>query len=182
MNDSKDLINELQASTGIDELLIVKTAIRNGLRGTYVHPALITAIVNWVSPSFEAKMCTFIEEWKQLSAINTTKWWDAIATATPSSNSRLEHNIQLDLCKSLHGQMEVKTPDGFIDILTDTSLIEIKHVSHWKHALGQILAYSEFYSDKNLMIYLFGVNESNYDVDHIQTVLSKRNIMLVVYN
>lgn len=61
---------------------------------------------------------------------------------------------------SLHelmgGRKEVKTPYGAIDLLTDSTLYEVKKVEGWKGAIGQALMYSEFYPNHNRVVYLFG--------------------------
>ena len=45
------------------------------------------------------------------------------------------------LASQLQGKTEVKTPVGRIDILTKTQLIEVKRVSGWKSAIGQVKSY-----------------------------------------
>lgn len=40
---------------------------------------------------------------------------------------------------------ESTTPVGRIDVLTKTSVLEIKRIDDWKHGLGQVLAYGTFY-------------------------------------
>ena len=67
-----------------------------------------------------------------------------------------EKHIQVQLAKELGGQMEVETPVGYIDILTPTKIIEVKEISKWKHALGQILSYATYYPNREKCIYLFG--------------------------
>jgi RecB family endonuclease NucS len=70
---------------------------------------------------------------------------------------QLEKEWQTFLSKAYHPcQIEVKTPVGNIDILTPTKLIEIKRSDKWKHAIGQLLSYSEFYPTQQKYLYLFG--------------------------
>lgn len=45
------------------------------------------------------------------------------------------------------------------DLLTQTEIIEVKHLSEWKSAMGQILAYSGFYPEHHKRIHLFGKND-----------------------
>lgn len=54
------------------------------------------------------------------------------------------------------GKSEVETPLGYIDLLTDEYIIEFKHYTGAKAALGQVLAYSEFVKRKKKMVVLFG--------------------------
>lgn len=67
-----------------------------------------------------------------------------------------EKNIQEKIQRMFGGQREVHTPVGYIDLLTDTQLIESKRASQWKHAFGQLLSYAKFYPDRELVLYLFG--------------------------
>jgi len=60
------------------------------------------------------------------------------------------------LAKELNGRTEVNTPVGRIDILTKTQIIEVKRVSGWKAAKGQVKAYGHYYPKHKLRIHLFG--------------------------
>jgi len=60
------------------------------------------------------------------------------------------------------GESEVETPLGYIDLLTDKYIVEFKHYSGAKGALGQVLAYSHFVKRKNKMIVLFGKGLSTW--------------------
>ncbi|MEC4816442.1 MAG: hypothetical protein SAK29_24715 [Scytonema sp. PMC 1069.18] len=82
-----------------------------------------------------------------------------------TSKSNIETNIRVDakrlvarhrLHQELSGQTEVVTAVGRIDLLTDTEVIEIKDISDWKGALGQLLAYSAFFPNHSKRIHLFG--------------------------
>ena len=68
-----------------------------------------------------------------------------------------EEKIVRDRLMSLiGGQPEVSTPVGRIDLLTDTEIIEVKRVADWKSAMGQVLAYANFYPQHAKRIHLFG--------------------------
>jgi len=63
----------------------------------------------------------------------------------------------------LGGDIEVETPYGYIDLLTEDRLIEVKVFNNWKHALGQVLSYGKFYPERQKTIYLFDyVPEEDY--------------------
>ncbi len=75
-------------------------------------------------------------------------------------NKQIEKEIQKRLCKELkNAQIEVKTPNGFIDILTDNEIIEIKNGKNWKDAVGQILIYSTSYPNHIKRIHLFNIKK-----------------------
>jgi hypothetical protein len=60
------------------------------------------------------------------------------------------------LAQALNGQTEVKTEVGRIDILTAREIIEVKAAPNWKHALGQILVYGNYYPYHQKRIHLIG--------------------------
>ncbi|WP_141684887.1 hypothetical protein [Burkholderia stabilis] len=53
------------------------------------------------------------------------------------------------------GQAEVHTRVGYVDLLLPTAVIEVKSFVKWKHALGQVLAYSSYYPDRRKIIHLY---------------------------
>lgn len=57
------------------------------------------------------------------------------------------------------GEREVETPAGFIDVLSDTAVIEVKHYRQWKHGLGQVLAYHMYYPRLTKRLHLFARTE-----------------------
>lgn len=74
----------------------------------------------------------------------------------PSSNDNIEQQVRDRLQSQLGGLIEVATPAGRIDLLTKTEIIEVKHFSKWKSALGQVLAYSGFYPEHCKRVHLWG--------------------------
>ena len=67
-----------------------------------------------------------------------------------------EKPIQLRLNKALGGEIEVPASTGFIDILTETELIEVKETKSWINAVGQVIIYGQDYPDHQKRIHLFG--------------------------
>ncbi|MBD6620810.1 hypothetical protein FNW02_34930 [Komarekiella sp. 'clone 1'] len=76
-----------------------------------------------------------------------------------------EKKVQASLVKRIgklaNPVIEVNTPAGKIDILTDHEIIEVKNVLGWKSAVGQILIYSHYYPNHQKIIHLFGQCCSN---------------------
>jgi hypothetical protein len=50
-----------------------------------------------------------------------------------------------------------------VDLLIEDCIIEIKHISYWKHAIGQILCYALDFPNKQKVIYLFDYEKENED-------------------
>ncbi len=53
---------------------------------------------------------------------------------------------------------EYKTPVGYIDILLDNEVIEIKDVNDFKNGVGQLIAYNTYVKKEKKSLYLFGYN------------------------
>jgi hypothetical protein len=183
--NTNKIIHEISLLTNIsmDDLMIYRTTGSKNLteiRGTYVHPMLITHIAYWVSPIFAVKIGVWIEEWKQYSKKNSLNYYDALSNLVPSNNNNKEKIIQAELQQALDGDIEVHTKAGNIDLLTKNSLIEIKSYDNWKCALGQLMAYSVYYPKKDKYMYLFDVG--NNDTKEISQTCAKYDITMVRYN
>ena len=127
-------------------------------RNTYYHPLLGTYLAFWISSNFAVKVSLWIEEWKTIN--NNKDIYNneiSILKSDEDNTYQKEKEIQLKLQNELGGEIEVKTKTGFIDLLTETEIIEIKSGKNWKHALGQILAYSIYYPKHKKIIYLFDI-------------------------
>ena len=179
---SKELIKELSKYLDMSEKRIIMTNMQgNKIKGTYVHPLLITHIACWCGPNFAIKVSIWIEEWKKYSKKNELRYWRAIDEIKPSNNSTTEKQIQRKLYKKLGGEMEVDTTFGRIDLLTDDAVIEIKKYDDWKCAVGQVIMYSSDYPDRERIIYLFDVPEDNI-LDVIKTKCRNENIKVKKIN
>ena len=88
--------------------------------------------------------------------LNQTKNMDKIEC----KESLIRNQIAIDE----DGSIEVETPAGFIDVLTNYKIIEVKTEHNWKHALGQVKCYGFYYPNKEKWIYLFDCNYTNKDI------------------
>ncbi|WP_052672455.1 MarR family transcriptional regulator [Aliterella atlantica] len=68
----------------------------------------------------------------------------------------IEKAVRDRLHAQLGGLVEVATPAGRIDLLTNSEITEVKAIKDWKAALGQILVYSSFYPQHQKRLHLFG--------------------------
>ena len=181
--DTKVIMDEISFEVGIphDQLSITITGGKlTIIRGTYVHPMLITPIANWISPKFAIRLGIWIEEWKNYSEENFSKYYDELANLEASQNSCKEFTIKNILKKKYKGKTEVPTEMGYIDLLTNNLLIEIKCYDNWKCALGQLIAYSIEYPNKKKCMYLFNVSVKK--TSHIEKVCRLNNIKLMIYD
>lgn len=90
-----------------------------------------------------------------------------------SAEQRATRRLQSDI----GGRREVKTPNGYIDLLTDEEVIEVKEASDWKSAIGQVLAYAKFYPERRKRVHLFG--KANPKItDHVTSLCEELGILL----
>ena len=66
-----------------------------------------------------------------------------------------ESSVRDALASTVGGCIEVETPSGNIDVLSDTEVIEVKYYKQWKHGLGQVLAYQVYYPHLAKRVHLF---------------------------
>lgn len=93
-----------------------------------------------------------------------------------NSKRKDESKVRDSLAKKLNGQVEVSTPVGRIDILTEEEIIEVKNWNSWKCGLGQILVYGTYYPEKLKRIHCFGKPAS--DICLIESHLALHKVFL----
>jgi hypothetical protein len=81
------------------------------------------------------------------------------------------------LCDRFNGTSEVICEFGRIDVLTKKSIIEIKRVDLWKHALGQIIAYGTCYPNKIKKIAFYG--DKSCLTENIMKLLIDQNVKVL---
>jgi hypothetical protein len=107
-------------------------------------------------------------------------YFEALSSLDAYNNNNKEKSIQKKIHKQLGGEIEAGTPIGDIDLLTDDKLIEIKSYDDWKCGLGQIIAYSTFYPDREKHLYLFDVGDNKITI--VKKICKNNDIRLTVYD
>ena len=134
-------------------------------QGSWIHPYIATNLAQWISSTFAIKVSIWIDDWRKTQEENNLKYISELKDIKPDLfNDDIEKKIQEKLHKQLGGLIEVETDFGYIDLLTDTSIIEIKNGDNWKHGLGQLIVYSHFYPNHKKILYLFNIRK-NYKID-----------------
>lgn len=70
-------------------------------------------------------------------------------------NKVREHSVRDALSLRLGGTIEVLTPSGCIDCLTENEVIEVKQYRNWKSGIGQVLSYGSHYPSHKKRLHLF---------------------------
>ena len=126
------------------ELNIIKTVRRKGSKYA-VNGAPFQSLGSLVTFLFKQRSVTVSEEdLKQLL--------DELCVDAKVREKDVQEKIQ----RMFGGEREVKTPVGYVDLVTDEMIIECKIAKDWKHSFGQIEAYSKFFPNHEKALYLFG--------------------------
>ena len=175
LNQTKSLIKEIEFDTNLtkEQLINISQAGNKYNQGTWIHRKLATHLAQWCSIKFAVQISNWIEEWISSKQKNEVKYlYEIYNLKSDDSNILKEKEIQVRLQKELGGDIEVETDVGFIDLLTNTNVIEIKDVKNWKHAVGQILMYSLDYPNHFKRIHLFNVK----NIEDIKQIENKCKI------
>lgn len=183
LHQTRKFIEILQKELNIDKIVDITKGGDAKKQGTFMHPQLITYFAVWVSPYFAMKVSKWIEEWKKIKQENEIQYYKELCSLQKNENCLKEKKIQHILVEKLNGKMEIETKLGFIDVMTEEFIIEIKQVQNWKHALGQILCYSLEYPNKKRIICLFDTNTETLEfLKIIEESLKKYDIELMIYD
>lgn len=163
-----------------DSVTYTQTNLPNNLKGTYVHPFLITHLASMISLSFSLKVSLWIEEWKTMTSENEKRYLEELEKLEISKNMNREYNIQKDLKKRMKAKSEVETEVGKIDLLTDNEMVEIKDYDNWKAGIGQLISYSFYYPNHSLVLCLFNVDKKR--TSHIKKICQRNHIELMIYD
>ena len=117
---------------------------------------------------------------EKISKENEPEYYHQLSILKPSNNYLKEESIKKQLNKKYNGETEVFTEMGYIDLLTDDKLIEIKEYSKWKNTSGQLMAYSFEYPDSLKIMYLFNVGDQK--TKYIKKICKKYNIKLKIFD
>lgn len=164
---TKKFIQIVMKETNMTENELIQTTYGGNCKsqGTWIHRFLVLNLANWCSMKFGIVMAKWIEEWTKSSMKNNMIYHETIYTLKDDENenddSKKELYIQTQLHKMYHGEIEKKCECGFIDLINDTVIIEIKTSRLWKHAVGQILMYGLEYPSHKKIIYLFNIEKDN---------------------
>lgn len=164
--DTKKFTELVKRHTNLteDQLIIVKRGGNNkNNQGTWIHSKLAIHLAMWLSSSFCLQVSNWIEEWCSYKKENHNNFLYEIYNleCDNSSENKQEKAIQLRLQEELGGDIEVETKVGFIDLLTEDEIIEIKEGKNWKHAVGQVLMYAIEYPQHKKRIHLFNIERND---------------------
>lgn len=78
--------------------------------------------------------------------------------------------------------MEVRVPDGRVDILTGTHAIEVEMASKWKNAIGQALWYAmQTGKEAGIVLILDGEKDGRSDAIRLGSVIRENKLPIKVW-
>lgn len=147
------LLDKKLDSTSYRIFFILQKAIRSR----------ITLTADEIMQRAEISRSTYSTATTKLEALGLLPDWCKI-----QRKNQPEKVVRDRLQAQLGGKAEAYTRWGLIDLLTDTELIEVKIVSHWKDAIGHLIAKSRKYPTHQKRLHLFGYEEPC--LEHIEDV------------
>lgn len=184
LKQTKEYLNELMADLGTPRSILIDCKKGGSKQGSWCHPRIATHLAMWISPKFAVKVTLWIEEWKTHNTDNKVKYDYEINNLKPTNNNMYENELCEQLANKWNARKEVLCDSGKADLVTTDKVIEVKHVSKWKHALGQAQAYS-FDFGLNPAVYLFDCdsnglkNVESSELDKIRPYFLKFNVELL---
>ena len=133
---------------------IPKTTMGNGAIVWYLNESQVVFALNCSRRGVSSAFCLEAKEY----GIDVSMF-----CKRPRNRAKVsEKSYSDDLAKKLNGLREVKTLAGNIDVLTSEEIIEVKLVSSWKAALGQVLVYGHYYPSHQQRIHLYGETQDSF--------------------
>lgn len=180
LDRTKRLIAKLATHLNVpsDTLIVSTITGQNDSRGTLVHPVLGLDICCWISTAFFITMVSIVNEATKQNPHLCEILNNAVAFIQPDkSNLTLESDMCDRLAQQWKAQREVECPYGKIDLMTEERIIEVKMAHHYKHAIGQIIAYGSCYPLRQKVIYLLVDSPENREyVRKAEAVCAPLNI------
>ena len=147
------LLNKKLDGTSYRIYLILQKALRSRL----------TLTADEIMAKAEISRSTYTTAVTKLDELGLLPTWCKI-----QRKNQPEKIVRDRLHAQLGGKVEAYTRWGLIDLLTSTELIEVKIVSHWKDAIGHLIAKSRKYPNHQKRLHLFGYEEPC--LEHIEDV------------
>jgi hypothetical protein len=88
----------------------------------------------------------------------------AVARVTAIDRDKTERLSCEWMAENLGGMLEFGVPAGRIDVLTESTVFEVKQAHNWKHALGQVLVYGSYFPDREKVIVLVGKTQQHIEI------------------
>lgn len=94
-----------------------------------------------------------------------------------------ERRVREELFEREGGIMEVACKCGQADLLTEEEVVEVKSIFKWKHALGQVLAYSTCFPEHRARIHLYQDDAvESSDLSSIIAVCAKFDVRVTLHH
>lgn len=166
------------------EVRIYADKIKQAYEQGFLHaPGVLVLYIRIFKPELPIKN---VDAFCQEYGMPRTTFYRAVKTLQengeyPATDKASPEKVVRDRLQSqIGGLAEVTTPVGRIDLLTEAEIIEVKHVSDWKAAMGQVLAYSAYFPSHQKRLHLFHNKNSKPLADswEAQRICSELGILI----
>jgi hypothetical protein len=146
----------------------------SGGQPTFVHPELALYLASWISSKFAAEVTGWLARArKELPGLDAEVHAALFNLEADERTKSPEAVVRDKLAAELCAQTEVECEHGFVDIVSACEIIEVKHFRHYKHAVGQVLAYGLSFENKRKRIHLFSTVQDMDDPTKITDTIDK---------
>ncbi|GAQ92738.1 hypothetical protein KFL_011150060 [Klebsormidium nitens] len=146
-------------------------------RVTWIHPMVATNLAVWISTDFEVKVSIWLEHARRRLPGIDRDYRIALANLKPQrGNGTIEADVRDRLAEVENGQVEVLCDYGRVDVLTASSIIEVKQSKYYLHALGQVLGYAESFPQHRKRIHLIMPSDDEELLSRAKRVCGKHGV------
>lgn len=166
LNATKNFMQSLSTSIQVASAQLIKQVMTgpSHRRGTWIHPLMATHLAYWCSADFAVKVSRWVEEYKAINPKACKEWTESIFNLKADKHAVQERRIRDKLRADLGGDTEVACHHGRADLVTHDTVVEIKRVDKYLHALGQVLGYGRCMPEKRKRVHLFGDVEEDSEI------------------
>lgn len=170
---TKNFTHTLSTALQIPLAQLIKQVMAgpNRHRGTWIHPLIATHLAYWCSADFAVKVSRWVEEYKAINPEACKEWRRSIYDLKVDKHRFQERGVRDRLQACLGGDTEVPCRYGRVDLVTSDTIVEVKRVDKYLHALGQVLGYGRCMPEKLKRVHLFGDMGSNSEIVKEATAL-----------
>lgn len=162
LKETKKFLSNLHSILNIPDNIINKDKLNKIIliNGTYeevyIHPIAAQELALWISLEFYTIITKFVNNWYK---------------------SNIKKKIKLNLSVEINARIDIHTPGGTIDLVTDTSIIDIQEYNNWYAGLCNILDLSVYFPKKQKIIYLYGCK--NASINNAVEQSCKYNVRII---
>lgn len=118
---------------------------------------------------------------RRLCAVNARKRIKILSMNNYLCNPNSHRSASVHVSTLIKGKMEQRNHAGVADVESKNRIVEVKHVSDWKHGLGQVLAYHYAKQTKSPVLALYNTNNMKQEkLSFVEKTCAHYNVELLI--